>query len=217
MDQPAKSASLKGKEAAISLHERYGHVSYNTLCTLPEYLKDQKKKIRCEAYEKGKATKPSSPKQPPQVRTTTLLERIHVDLIGPMHTPTPGKQNKYLMMIVEDHNRYMLTHAIQKKSDAGDALITIINKLEKATSSTLGKPLHVTQIQADWGGEFRNAQLIKELNQRGISLKETVPRHSETNAIIERANRTILEMSRTGLIAAGLPKGLWDELPRSLA
>ena len=39
--------------------------------------------------------------------------------------------------------------------------------------------------------------------------KETVPRDSETNAIIERANRTILDMSRTAIIAAELPKSLW--------
>jgi len=150
---------------AISLHERYGHIFYDTLRTLPEFPKDWKEKIRCEACEKGKATKPPSPKQPPQNRATKLLERIHVDLIGPMDTPTPGKQNKYLMMIVEDHSRYMLTHAIPTKGDAGDELIIIINKLEKVVSSAHERPIHLSQIQADWGGEFRNSKLITELNQ----------------------------------------------------
>jgi len=102
-----------------------------------------------------------------------------------MDTPTLGKQNKYLMMIVEDHSRYMLTHAIPTKGDAGDVLIVIINKLEKAVSSAHERPIHLSQIQADWGGEFHNSKLITELNQRGITLKETVPRHSETNAIVE--------------------------------
>jgi len=119
-----------------------------------------------------------------------------------MDTPTLGRQNKYLMMIVEDHSRYMLTHAIPTKGHAGDALILIINKLEKAVSLAHERPVHLSQIQADWGGKFRNSKLIAELNQRGITLKETVLRHSETNAIVERANRTILKMSRTGLIAA---------------
>jgi len=74
-----------------------------------------------------------------------------------MDTSTPGKQNKYLMMIVEDHSKYMLTHAISTKRDAGDALIIIINKLEKAVSSAHERPVHLSQIQADWGGEFRNS------------------------------------------------------------
>jgi len=202
---------------AISLHERYGHVSYDTLRTLPEFPKDWKEKIQCEACEKGKATKPPSLKQLSQNRATKLLERIHVDLIRPIDTPTPGKQDKYLIMIVEDHSRYMLTHAIPTKGDAGDALIVIINKLEKAVSSAHERPIHLNQIQADWGGEFRNSKLITELNQRGITLKETVPRNSETNTIVDRANLTILEMSRTGLIVAGLPKGLWDKASDSAA
>jgi len=134
-----------------------------------------------------------------------------------MDTPTLGKQNKYLMMIVEDHSRYMLTHAIPSKEDARDTLIIIINKLEKAVSSAYERPVHLSQIQADWGGEFHNNKLITELNQQEINLKETITRHSETNAIVERTNCTILEMSRTGLIAAGLPKGLWDKASDSAA
>jgi len=73
-------------------------------------------------------------------------------------------------------------------------------------------------IQADWGGEFRNKDLQTELRQRGIQLKETVRRHSETNAVAERANHTILTSSRTALfflgshyIAADMPKGYWDK------
>ena len=69
----------------------------------------------------------------------------------------------------------------------------------------------VKKIQADWGGEFRNNELAEELQQRGTSFKETVSHHSEkTNAIAERANRTIFTMSRTALIGAGMLKGLWD-------
>jgi len=80
--------------------------------------------------------------------------------------------------------------------------------LEKATNSQY----NVKFIQADWGGEFRNKNLQTELRQGGIQLKETVPQHSETNAVAERANCTILSMSRTALIAVELPKGYWDKV-----
>jgi len=133
---------------AIILYERYGHVSYD-IRTLPEFPKDWKKKIRCEGCEKGNATKPPSPKQLPQNRVTKLLKRIYVDLIGPIDTSTLGKQNKHLMMIVEDHSRYMLTYAIPMKKDAGDAPIMISNKLEKAVLSAYEIPVYLRQIQAD--------------------------------------------------------------------
>jgi len=77
--------------------------------------------------------------------------------------------------------------------------------------------LRLSKIQADWGGEFRNQELETELQQRGMALKPTIPRHSETNAIIERANRTILKMSQTALISAKLPKGLWDKASDAMA
>jgi len=80
------------------------------------------------------------------------------------------------------------------------------NQMEAATN------LRVSQVQADWGGELQNTDLEKELKQRGIISKETVPRHSETNAAIEGANRTIVTMSRTALIGAGLPRGLWNRV-----
>ena len=54
------------------------------------------------------------------------------------------------------------------------------------------------------GGEFRNTELSTWCKEKGIQLKETVPRHSETNAIIERLNRTLQDMARTAMISSGL-------------
>ena len=48
--------------------------------------------------------------------------------------------------------------------------------------------------------------------EKGIKLKETIPYHSETNAAIERLNRTIQEMGRVALIAAGnWSPGYWGD------
>ena len=54
-----------------------------------------------------------------------------------------------------------------------------INALGKATTH------YVLQIQADWGAEFRNKEVSDQLQQRGITLKATLHRHSETNAVAE--------------------------------
>jgi len=52
------------------------------------------------------------------------------------------------------------------KKNTEDVLIQIIiNKLEKAVLSVYGSSIHISQIQADWEGEFRNSELIIELNQ----------------------------------------------------
>ena len=68
----------------------------------------------------------------------------------------------------------------------------------------------VSTIQADWGGEFRNTELETELRHRGTKMQETVPHHSETNPVVERANRTIFSMNCTSLATSGLHKGPSD-------
>lgn len=55
----------------------------------------------------------------------------------------------------------------------------------------------VKTIQADlqsWVGEFRNKEFENKLGQRRMILKEKVLYYSETNAVAEGANRTILRM-----------------------
>ena len=207
VEKTARIQNVNNQKEALELHERYGHISYDTLKSLPECSKFDTKP-RCEACEKGKATKPAARnhnKKGTQIRTSRPLERLHADLVGPIKPTTPSTQYKYLLTVTDDYSRYVVTTRLKAKSGTTDALINTVNALEKATTH------QVSQIQADWGGEFRNKELANELKQRGITLKETVPGHSETNAVAERTNRTILTMSRTAIIASGLPKSLWDK------
>ena len=56
--QTAINKVTNHEELAKELHKRYGHISFNTLRTLPEYPKEYKDTPRCEACENEKATKP---------------------------------------------------------------------------------------------------------------------------------------------------------------
>jgi len=141
-----KRTNSQGEDAvklARELHERYGHISYNTLRTLPEYPKAVgKEKIRCKACEQGKATKPAAPKQPQETRSSRLMERIHADLIGPIKPSTPAKEYKYLLTIVEDHSRYIIVIPLREKRGVGAALITAIlaTKGHMSTDHNTRKP-----------------------------------------------------------------------------
>ena len=207
-NEKTQGTNINNVEVAREIHERYGHISYDTLSTLPQFPKIPKElRPRCEPCEKGKATKPPArdqDKKGRKIRTKQPLERLHADLVGPITPVTPRTQYKYLLVVVDDYSRYTVTKAIKTKDTARNALMEIIMALETATSRK------VKGIQADWGGEFRNNELEAELRQRGTIMKETVPHHSETNAVVERANRTIFTMNRTILAAAKMPKGLWD-------
>ena len=172
----------------MDLHERYGHISFDTLKSLPEVQKYHGKLLpKCEACIAGKGFKPSARAKISNNRTTQLrsgppLERIHADLIGPFKR-WPSK--KYALTMMDDFSQYCIAIPIHIKSDTKEKVKEWINLLENQTSCK------VQSIQADWGGEFCNHDPTKWCKKRGIELEETVPHHSETNAIIERLNRTL--------------------------
>jgi hypothetical protein len=127
---------LVQKLALSELHERYGHISFDTLKALPKCPKiNIKNKPRCKACEKGKATKPVAKdyqKRAPKIRTSRPLERLHADLVGPIYPVTPGNLFKYLLIVTDDFSRYVTTKPLQKKSDTTKGLIEIIDAFEAA-------------------------------------------------------------------------------------
>jgi hypothetical protein len=95
---------------------------------------------------------------------------------------------------------------LRHKDDAGIAILDIIEQAERISAHK------TTNFQADNSGEFRNKILEQQLRCKGICMKETVPRHSETNPVIERTNRTIVTMARTALIASDLRRNSGSKL-----
>ena len=119
------------------------------------------------------------------VRANQILERLHADLIGPWKEWL-GK--KYALTIMDDYSRFCTAIPIHAKSDTKRALKEWITQIETLTNQK------VATIQADWGGEFRNNDLQQWCTKRGITTKPTKAYHHETNAIIERLNRTLQDM-----------------------
>jgi 2,4-dienoyl-CoA reductase-like NADH-dependent reductase (Old Yellow Enzyme family) len=151
----------------------------------------------------------ASKTQTNQIRTTRPLERVYADLVGPMKTEADGK--KYLLNVVDYYSRITFVKGLRYKDDAGIAILDIIEQAERISAHK------TTNFQADNDGEFRNKILEQQLRSTGICVKETVPRHSETNQVIERTNRKIVTMARTALIASDLPKKLWLEATKHAA
>ena len=72
------------KVTLMDLHERYGHISFDTLKSLPKGQKYYGKTApKCEACIAGKSTKPITKIKGTQIRSQKILERLHADLIGP--------------------------------------------------------------------------------------------------------------------------------------
>ena len=108
------------KATLMDLHERYRHISFDTLKSLPEGRKYHGKTApKCEACIAGKSTKPAA-KRYPGTRSEQPLELLHADLIGPFSKEWLGK--KYVLTIIDDHTRYCTAIPIKAKSDTKGVL-----------------------------------------------------------------------------------------------
>nr|GFC38006.1 retrovirus-related Pol polyprotein from transposon TNT 1-94 [Tanacetum cinerariifolium] len=67
----------------------------------------------------------------------------------------------------------------------------------------------VQRIRTDNGTEFVNQTLRDYYEEVGISHETSVVRSSQQNGVVERRNRTLIEVARTMLIYAQAPLFLW--------
>ena len=198
---PTKVVTLKVNKVTLQdLHERYGHISYSSLLSLPEAKKVVDLGNRtCNACLYGKSTQPASRAQNP-IRTTRILERVYADLIGPLPKQWLGKS--YILTAMDDYSRFCTAIPIKDKSEASEKLKEWMLAMETQT----GK--RIANLQTDEGKEFLRVKAWGV--KRGTTPKETIPYHEETHAAIERLNRTLQDMARTAMIGADM-RGLWGD------
>jgi transposase InsO family protein len=100
----------------------------------------------------------------------------------------------YMITLVDNYSRMTLVRDLAQKSNAEKELLAMIAIMERKGEAK------VEMIQTDNGGEYRSTELLEELKKKGITIKQTVPYHSQTNPVAERINRMIITMARTALL-----------------
>ena len=189
-------------------HARYGHVSIENLKML--FRKDLTRGLNvdlrnppsnCLACAKCKATRKPFPKRR-GIRSRKLGELIHTDIWGPTrHTSLGGK--RYFLTCIDDYSRYMTVYFLKHKSDAFGHL-TEYAKAVKDRTGRMPKAL-----RADNGKEYVNRKLQSWCREKGIQIQYTAPYSPQQNGVAERANRTLVELTRAMLKARNVPKTLW--------
>ena len=73
------------------------------------------------------------------------------------------------------------------------------------------KGVCISSIRSDHNTKFKNEYFITFCNENGISHTFSSPRTPQQNGIVERKNRTLVEMARTMLYEYNLPLYFWAE------
>lgn len=193
-------------------HSRLGHLGLTNL----KLMVDKKmvtgmpsfgvEKETCAACLRGKQIRKSFP-QESSYRASRVLELVHGDLCGPI-TPSTAGGNKYVFVIIDDYSRYMWTILMREKSEAFEKFKRFRTLVEQETRG------RIRTFRTDRGGEFTSTEFKSYCDSAGIARHLTAPYSPQQNGIVERRNRTLLEMTRSILKHMEVPNFLWGEAVR---
>ena len=207
--QPAVCLLAKASEGWL-WHRRLGHAGMRNLHTLAKkkhvigienvkFLKDH----LCGACEAGKMTKAKHPAK--TIMTTTRpFELLHMDLFGPNHySAVTNDASLYGFVIVDDYSRYTWVHIVTYKHEVQE----VFKRFSSRASTNFG--VKIKHIRSDNGTEFKNSGLDDYLDELGITHELSAPYTPQQNGVVERKNRTLVEMARTMLDEYKTPRRFW--------
>lgn len=201
------STALVSSTSSSLWHARYGHLNN-------EYLRKATKlvdglpsiplnKDLCSSCVKGKQHRDNFPKQASR-RATKVLELVHMDLCGPMQTMSLGG-SLYFMLIIDDFSRITWVFFLHLKNEAFPSFVSWLTLVEKESGHSL------KTVRADKGGEFTSNAMKDFCREHGIRQEFANTNTPSENGVVERKNRTVVEMARTMLTHMQVPQKLWAE------
>jgi len=201
------SSFIANNENTFELwHRRLGHINYDTLKRMNNddygFKFENKEADRCITCIKGKQCRQPFPEG--GSRAEEVLDLIHSDLCGPLETESIGASRFYISFF-DDKSSRIFVYFIQNKSQALDCFKKFKAMVENQTGRKIKK------LRTDNGKEYVNHEFSRFLSQCGIQHETTNEYTPEQNGKAERANRTIMDKTRSMLLEANLHKKFWAE------
>ena len=128
-----------------------------------------------------------------------------MDLCGPLKVQSRNGK-KYILVIVDDYSRYTWTRFLRSKADTAKELVIFFKMIQTKLNQV------ICSIRSDRGTEFENLTLDKFCMENGMSHNFSARRTPQQNGVVERKNRTLVNISRTMIIESNLPQNFWAEV-----
>jgi transposase InsO family protein len=157
----------------------------------------------CSACQAGKQVGAHHPHK--NIMTMDMpLELLHMDLFGLIAYISIGG-SKYCLVIVDDYSCFTWVFFLQDKSQTQETLKGFLRWAQNEFG------LRIKKIRSDNGTEFKNSQIEGFLEEEGIKHEFSSPYTPQQNGVVERKNRTLLDMARTMLDEYKTPYRFWAE------
>lgn len=139
----------------------------------------------CESCLLGKMTK--SPFTGTCERGEGLLDLIDTDVCGPFRSTTRDA-NHFYVTFTDDYNIYGYIYLIKNKSETFEKF----NEFKQEVENQFGRKIKM--LISDRGSEYLSIEFHDYLKKCGIVSQLTPPRAPQLNGVVERCNRTLMDM-----------------------
>nr|GEW13041.1 reverse transcriptase domain-containing protein [Tanacetum cinerariifolium] len=141
-------------------------------------------------------------------RATDLLGLIHTDVCGPFMSRQVAY---YFITFTDDFSRYGYVYLLKHKHEVFETFKVFQKEVEKQLEKS------IKSQRFDHEGEYMSQEFLDHLKERGIIAHRTPPYTPQHNGVLERRNRTLLDMVCSMMSQTILPKSFWDYYLESTA
>jgi transposase InsO family protein len=136
--------------------------------------------------------------------TSKVFELLHIDLFGPTQYTSIG-ENKYDFMTVDDYTRYTWVFFLVGKSDVFATFKSFVKGIYNEFETT------IKRVRSDNGSEFKNTRIDELCDEFGIRHQFSAKYTPQSNGLVERKNRTLINMTRSILSEYNVSQSFWAE------
>ena len=191
-------------------HRRLGHCNTRTIIDMARSCVVEGMKVdlsisppKCDLCILGKQTRSPVPSVREGNKAVKPLERVFVDLCGPM--PVKSRSGRlYSMNLIDDFSSYVWSLPLRSKDEAAP----VLQAWHRAVTNQSGARLKILVTD---NGELMSNAMSEWCSLHGIDHQLTAPYTSAQNGRAERLHRTLLNKARTMRLACNAPPNLWDE------
>ncbi|KAL0451281.1 UNVERIFIED_CONTAM: Retrovirus-related Pol polyprotein from transposon TNT 1-94 [Sesamum latifolium] len=133
---------------------------------------------------------------------SNLLDLVHTNVCGPLNTLARGGFS-YFLTLTNDYLRYSYVYLMRYKFEAFGRFKEYKLEVENQTGRK------IKAFRSDRGGEYLSGEFVVYLKENRILFQWTPPGTPQLNGVVERRNRTLLDMVRSMMSFMELPPSFW--------
>eukprot|EP00257_Ricinus_communis_P022462 XP_015582191.1 uncharacterized protein LOC107262222 [Ricinus communis] len=157
----------------------------------------------CDDCMKGKQHRDPIPKKSTW-RASHKLQLVHIDICGPI-SPASNNDKRYMLCFIDDFSRKSWTYFLLEKSEAYMYFRCFKMLVEKESG------MSIKYLRTDRGGELCSTKFSEFCKLNIIKRQLTTAYTPQQNEVVERKNRTVLNLVRSTLSEKKVPKPFWPE------